>query len=284
MLFLGIILWSTSAFSSTPPLWVSKDSPSMMQSLHTSQSSYLTDFETGRFASSTPINDYLFDSGMVLRMRNDYRNMTKDYEMRHQYELTTLQDERDQTNRMSDFARHVVHSAKAAVIQKNMKIVRKNAEATELYSLVKRPMGFIIGAVAVYSGEPVTWKVDEVTEFVATTDFKNKRGEFRLASPIVRGSFNVLTAVPVSADDQLKQDPNRSVVDKYSLSLGRPLPIWQLSSGLSYGMTTTKMTASLSKQLTEHLACIVDTSKLMRPIARVDPGQQSLRLEYGFNF
>lgn len=252
--------------------------------MQTSQSSYLTDFETGRFASATPINDYLFDEGMVLRMRNDYLNMTKDYEMRRRYELTTLQDDREQTNRLSDFARHIVKSAQTSVIQKNMKIVRRAAEKTEIYSLVKRPMGFLIGVYAVYSGEPMTWKIDESTEFLARTDFRGQKGELRLNSRFVRGTFDILTSVPASADEQLKQDPNRAPVDKYRLSLGRPLPIWQLSSGLSYGMTTSKITASLSKQLTDHLACTIDTSKLMQPVRSVDPGQQSLRLEYGLNF
>lgn len=280
MIILGIFFWSTSAFAGAPPIWVSKDSPWTQ----TSQSSYLTDFETGRFASATPINDYLFDQGMVLRMRNDYRSMTKDYEMRRQYELTTLQDDREQTNRMSDFARQVVKNAQNSVIQKNMKKVRQAAEKTELYSLVRRPMGFLIGVYAVYSGEPLTWKIDESTEFLARSDFRAQRGELRLNSTIVRGSLDVLTSVPASADDQLKQDPNRAPVDKYRLSLGRPLPIWQLSSGLSYGITTSRVTASLSKQLTDHLACIVDTSRLMKPTRSVDPGQQSLRLEYGLNF
>lgn len=279
MLFLGILFWSTSALSSTP-IWVSKDS----YWSQSSQSSYLTDFETGRFASETPINDYLFDQGMVLRMRSDYLNMTKDYEMRHQYELTTLQDERNQTNRMSDFARNVVKSTQASVIQKNMKKARFAAENTEMYSYVRQPMGILIGAFAVYSGEPLTWKLDESTDFFARTDFRNQRGEFRINSPYVRGTFDVLTSVSASADDQLKKAPSHSPVDKYRFSLGRPLPIWKLSSGLSYGMTTSKVTASLTKQLTENLACIVDTSRLMRPISRVDPGQQTLRIEYGLNF
>ncbi len=85
------------------------------------------------------------------------------------------------------------------------------------------------------------------------------------------------------------RDPNqpltgnpRGQIERYRLTFSRPLPLWDLSSGLTYGGSTTSVGASLSKTLIPHLTAVVDS---VRPIQQGRYySEESLRFFYGLTF
>ncbi len=68
--------------------------------------------------------------------------------------------------------------------------------------------------------------------------------------------------------------------ERYSLSLSRGLPVWDLKTGVSYGGSSNKVTASVSKELMDNLTCIVDTSRSTRD----QTGEEAVKFFYGLRF
>ena len=144
----------------------------------------------------------------------------------------------------------------------------------------------IVGvAYAVYSGQPFDLKIADTTRFVTRTNVADSTAQIIFISPIVYTSFDYVGLAPLTRDPAASSaDPN-FYRDRYSVSLRRPLPILDLSTQVSYGSTSTAVTASLSRPIAPNLTAVLDSSiPTSSEIAAIVPSSETLRVLYGIRF
>jgi hypothetical protein len=74
----------------------------------------------------------------------------------------------------------------------------------------------------------------------------------------------------------------QSNTERYSVSMSRPLSIFDLSSSVSYGGTTNCMRAAVSRPIYDHVVGEFDSVKGNDNLGV--PSEQSLKLMYGISF
>ena len=116
-------------------------------------------------------------------------------------------------------------------------------------------------------------------------DIPGQKGQFWLATPLINGSLDVVFGQPwqVSYLGGLQQGPMDA--EQYRLSLNRMFPILNVNSDLTYGLTSTIIKTSLTKQLTDHLICELAMVRGAIPVrSGIAQGEETLHFRYGVSF
>ena len=243
-----------------------------------SNGSFLNDLGRGRND-----NAELLEKKSALELKQQYEDMVRDYDHRKEYDLTTNEEDRKHVGQVQDFSRNVFNTVQHQQATKVLENVRKNAERDPTISKMKKPAEVIAAGVAFYYGAPVKFKLGSESNMEAATNVPNHEGHLNLRSPFLN-SFAEFRTDALSPDEEAKQkalDPTKRQ-ERLRLGVNRGIPVLGLASGLTYGNSTRTVTASLSKQLTDSLSCVVDS---MRPLeASTNPGEESLKFMYGIRF
>jgi hypothetical protein len=251
-------------------------------------------FATNQDIASNPncsiLNDYhytsanhplvnIIDNHNALDLRQKYDDMNRDYEMRQAYGLNTVADSVGHNSQVSDLGRDAMQRTAAYQGQQAQASVASNPNMQPLVV----PATVVGGAAALYRGSGVNVINSGNIKLRAKASVRNQTTGLELISPIVHGSVDMTMTAPTTADTYAPLDP-MARIERYRLSLTRNLP-FDVSSGVYYGTTTSTMSASLSRKITDHLTAVVDTAKTMDPSLEViSPSEQSLRLLYGLRF
>lgn len=232
--------------------------------------------------------DEVFTPKQAMELRQQYDDLTRTYQMRKNYSLLEFQEEENHRNQLTGFGKTIQdrvldHEAKKSE-ERFKALARKDGN-------LKKPAAVVGALVTVYTGRPVTTRLSENTRLVGRTTVRPdatgkvqwQSGQLQLLSPLVNTTFDVAATLPASVDPNTAEAAKAE--DRYKLSVTRALPLVNVSSGLTYGSTTRTLSASLSRQLTDHLSCVIDTRRPLSPEwVKAKPGEETVRLIYGISF
>lgn len=233
--------------------------------------------DTVSVSTETALRDEIMTPRMASEIRQQYEDMSRNYELRAAYGLTDLEEQRSHVGRVKDFTRNVLSQVRAYHVKENMERLREASERNENLKQLAKPLSVVATAAAIYSGKPVSLRLSERSALSAATDVPHDRASLALTSPLINTSVDFMT--------RGQRDPNSDplnpvpVEEAYRLSVSRSLPVLDLHSGVSYAGTTGAMTTSLSKQLAPHLSGSVSSTR-----QRAGNAEGTLSLLYQMQF
>jgi hypothetical protein len=257
-------------WTSQEALWMSPNT-SLLNNIHYSN-------------SENPFDPYI-EKRAAVEIRQQYDDINRDYEFRRSYGLVDSYSEQAHTDQMSSLGQ----SAMQRFESYNGQQTEQGAKAMmnrnpDLHPLMG-PIGVVGGAAALYRGSGVNMRVTDDTKVRAKASVRDRTGGLELNSPVIHGSIDMKVSTPSTVDpsappplDPLSRD------ERYRVSLSRALP-FDIASGISYGTTTSTMSASLSKRLTTNLTAVVGAARTMdQNLEALSPSEQSLKFLYGIHF
>lgn len=227
--------------------------------------------------------EVLLDDSQTLMLKQQYQDLTREYDQRAAYGVTTQMEDEMQRQRIAQFSRRVVGQVQGRQIRSNVEKLRGAVERDDNLMAVSKPVA-VVGAIAAISmGTPVKFNLDSATQVEAQTVVMESRGHVAVNSPIVSGNVRY-----VGRNEQFTGPnmPAPIVLDeRVRVSLSKPLPVWSITSGVSYGSSSQSVSASLSKPITNHLTCVVDSTQVFGASARMNVmTEESVRVLYGIQF
>jgi hypothetical protein len=227
------------------------------------------------------LQDQLLDPQTQSELRQNYQLMLHDYEQKKRYGLATRTDQKNYIEQNNRFAEHVINEVKTRQMKLQAKNLKRIADAQPE---LKDPATVALAMAAIYQGTTMNWDMSEDTRLTARTEVKNSKGLLGVESPLLNGRFEYAGKAADIDPNQLNFDPTQ-VEERYRLSLTRSLPLLELDSGVTYGGSSSTVTASVSRKLSENLTCVVDKT---HPVGRSPDNprwsQESVKLLYGLSF
>ncbi len=273
-------LSSPMAFSDVKqlrPVW----SPS--PNANRANQSFLMDFERTSQSREAEFINGLIQPKTASELRQAYDDRFREFELRRRFGLTAPKNERSHNDEMAKFVREVFGRVRHERVQKEVKTVKNRAEKAPELQPIRRPLIVAMVLAGLYSGQPIELGSEE-DQFLlqAQTNVPDQTGRFRLMNPVLNTEFE-FTGKALESRDPFASEPENPDhrKERYLLTFSRPLPVFQLTSGLSYGSTTANVTASLSKQLSDHLTLVLGTTKSTR---YQGPTEESVRFNYDLRF
>lgn len=248
-----------------------------------SNSSYLANRKEGLTREQDAMEE-IISHDRVLRKKQEFSDMTRNYDMRSNYNVVSKEEERQHLEQMNSFSKSVVSEVRDQQVKKNLRNLRQASEREENLRAIRRPVEFLAGLYAFYQGEPVKVKLADSkdTKVEASAVLPSKTASVGVSSPIVNGGVShSISAQEANQKNVGIQDQPKA--ETTTVSLSRPLP-WAMSSGISYGVATTTMTASLSKGIAGGLSSTVQSTRSLQPGNTGTVNQESVRLDYGVRF
>lgn len=256
------------------PSWAD---PRVCQS--TPNGTYLSDTDSAIDFTDPVLRGRLMGEKQAGAIRQEYELANREYELRRMHGQFGFQRERAYGNRVSGIGSSIASGVRDAQIrervwsekdQARMRGHLKDAAESETGRSVAGPIAVITTLTAVSTGEPVQLKLQDDAEVIARTDVRTKSGALQLHSQLFDTNIGY----------------NDVQNERYRLSLGRPLPVWGLHSGLAYGGSSNLISASLSKEIFANLIATLNSSHLANT-SRFDanrPAEESLLLNYQLRF
>lgn len=226
--------------------------------------------------------DELMDASVASRIQREYEEMNRDHETRRYHGLLNSQTVDERANRVNEISRQALDEVRT--FQRN-KQSRKVLGAIERNPSLKKPVAVAAAVAAVVTGNPYRTRIGGSTDLALSTNLPFQTGYIQFYSPIVNGAFTA-SGNPDSGNSMTLPPPSWvSRSEHYSFSLSRPLPVWGLGTGVSYGGSSNTVNASVSKELSSHLTCSVNTVRSVssEPAYMREP-EQTLKLDYQLHF
>ncbi|HTL13432.1 MAG TPA: hypothetical protein VL588_13140 [Bdellovibrionota bacterium] len=236
--------------------------------------SFLDDLTPSPAASKDPL--VIMDQVSAARMRQEYEDMTREQTMREAYSLSTPTEDASYMGRVEDFTRHVLRTIFNFHVHDRMKRVEEKSAEARTFGVASRAL------------EKMSVKVDEKFEVGTRADIPNQKGTLWVRSPYIDGSVDVNLGAtwqdPVQAAAN-KLDPRNPNNERYRVSLSRQVPGIDIRGGVTYGLDSTLVTASVSRQLADHLTCEVMTRRGLDPTRSGLAGsEEAVKLDYKLHF
>jgi hypothetical protein len=247
-------------------------------------------YENDSFLSDLQVSSSdraLFDQGdimsrqQILEMQQSYGDMNRDLDQRsHVYGLTNPDSLRVQYDKMKDFTREMFKQVRK--FQSSIYRGKLNQVANRDENLKSAPVRVVGSISAVYFDSPVMIALSEETRISAHTNIPDQTGALNLTSPVINGAIELDGhAEEALAPGTVPVDPTWKR-EKYRVSFSRPLGVLDMTSGISYGSTTTQVSASVSKPITDQVTCVVDS---VRPLnAPGASSEERVKVLYGIRF
>lgn len=225
-------------------------------------------------APGAPQSMQFLNSKQSLEMQQRYQDMNRNYEMKQNYGIATAADEQSHADDVHNFAHYVYGELRGYQAQTNGQRIQDNVEADPTLSVIEKPVSFIGAGVSMYQGNAVKMKVTDDTKIQANANVPHQNGQVAVISPYVTASVNV---------DLNGTDPNTGITpERYRVNMSRSLPIWNLTSGVSYLGTSACVDTSISKNITRNLSASVDRYQQMYQDR--GPNNATISLNYGIHF
>ena len=225
--------------------------------------SFLSVESQGWQEASTP----LMSDSMAASMRQEYQDLVRWHDVQSTYGLVDRHEQSAHNSRVSGFSGSVLNRVQQYKVKASAKEFLSVAERSQTIAKVKKPVGVVIAAAAIYGGQPVDLNITRDMRLTARTNVPAGRGNISMISPLINGAVDF---APATSDE------------RYRLSLSRPLML-DVNSSLTFGTTTNKLTASFSRSVfIPDLTCVVDSTRYLAPNPALP--ETSLRFLYGLTF
>lgn len=238
--------------------------------------SYLQNTRTDLPLERSILAGNLMDHRTTSAFQTAYLQRSDNYEARRNYGQLTLDDRSRYSADMTDLSRRVFQEMNRSRIDREE--VKQNIEQAPTGVQVSTLVMMTLVATSV--GEPVRLKLKDDTEIYAKTDLSNRKGDLKVSSRLINSELNFRGDVPLVTDANRLQ-----LYERYRFSLGRSIPLWDLRSGLTYGGTTSTLSASLTKPIMPGLEASVTA---INPVGKDRPTltspEQRLSVEYKLRF
>ena len=229
----------------------------------------------------------VMDPGAVVGLRDRYDQISRAYEAQANLDPSALGQRQfyDQIRGLSAAVYDQVRSYQTRV---QLDKLRAALESDPNLSSIREPVTIAAGAVAITQGAPIKLDLGVDSRLVSRTDVIARRGQLDLTTSWISSTVGFVADAPTTRDayGPIPSDPVQRE-ERYSIAVSRPVSIWGLGTGLSYGGTTSTLSATLSRELITHLTCVVGSSHVL-DVSRQAPGshsgEETLRVMYGLNF
>lgn len=234
----------------------------------------------------------LIDEGHARAWRQQYDDMNRDYEQRRQAGLSNPTLEQAHQDVVSRFSNGVLDNIEKRKLQEGgdqaVHVIGKDETARTVLA-----PGAVVASV--WIGRPISLRMTEDAKFSFRTSIRDHLSQIELHSPILYGSFEFHPLAPDSytlinstnVDFGQMMDFNHLAdfgSEKYQLKLVRAVPFVDMSSSVLYGSSSNVVASSLSKQLTPHLAAVVDSVYYLTPYDPDHTFEERVRLRYDVHF
>lgn len=209
-------------------------------------------------------------------VRREYILMTREHETRQHHNLNRSVDDSSYFDRLKTFSTSIVRKMVRATLSRQVQKAEKNSATVQA---ARQVQNVVQGTTEV--------AVQDNFKMGTSADIVEKKGQLWMQSSMLDSAIDVNLAQPNEVN-LFSAAGER--FDRYRFSVGRALPIFDLRSGLSYGVQTTRMTASVSRALTEIAPSLsaeysrthgLDANKSGYAQGR---GEDAVKLSYGINF
>jgi hypothetical protein len=257
-----------------------------------------TSYFSDRSIQNLSWTDRILNPKRQKELQRQYEDMNRDYDMRMKYGLMDDIHRIGYFNQTAGFSNNVmgqirgyqVENGRETMISTANRMASQNDEIKDIVKAgksVEKPAGIIGGAYMVGTGTPLGVKLSNDSSLTSRTDIPNQQASLTLNSPFLNTSFamNQLVSANWVPGMGTPVDPSQHD-ERYRFTVSRPLPLWNLVPGLSYGSTSTMVIASLSKPITDHLVCVVSNNTPLDPVNSDYHynTEQVIRLSYGISF
>tara|TARA_Y100000590_G_scaffold451773_1_gene593763 strand:- start:2063 stop:2887 length:825 start_codon:yes stop_codon:yes gene_type:complete len=215
----------------------------------------------------------LMNSKKARELKQQYQDMTREYHQKKAFSTAGLNEEQTYLQRAREFAQFIFRTVLNRQITNNVKKVEKKSKQLQMVRKVHSAVTNVVsGATQV--------NVSKRFRLGAKTNLPNQKGQLWVASDIVDAQFDLDLAA------QQRDSAGRPIEqEKYRLSVQRGLPVLSLHSSLSYGIETTRVTASISRPILPNLSASVQSTHLLNSLKTAGGvEEESVRLSYGIRF
>lgn len=244
--------------------------------------SFLRDTQVGLENSDAQLNAALnnrfYGKGLAHRMEQEYFDLNRQYDMRARYGLASPFEQAEQAKRNSDFGRYMLRHSVSYQVTESLQKAEKTSSEVRTFRQAQQT----IQSVVQHSS---SFKVSNSFKFGTKTDLPAQRGKVWMNSDIVNANFDAqfgrgFSLNPIEKANQTPLDGERMLV-----SLSRGLGVWDLQCSMTYGVQSTKMNHSITKQLAPNLSAEVATTRGMNPgKSGLSHSEESVRMSYGLKF
>lgn len=232
----------------------------------------------------TPIDDRQANG-----LKQSYYDMMRPYEEKEKWSTLTLLERTQRDDAMRGFVNGLRNQIQTQqFLQRRDALVKllPRKQLGNAVNAIPKPVQ-IVAAVAgsFLSGQSMDWHLVPETRIRTQVDLLNQRTQLSFYTSVVD------TSVSLRGQTQGNIDPNGPPPGefpaksyRYEISVSKSAPELALSAGLTYISSTESMRASVSKLIAPNLVAEVGTSQPLNPNNRVQPREESVRVQYGMNF
>jgi len=258
---------------------------------HSALTEALGNFKTP-LSNETFLSDYKFMARTNLEvlskkdidiMNQQYRDLTRNYELRKNYQINNYGDEVNYNSQVGSFAQDLYHKIYSQQWQAQSKYYGDKIRNSDFFqSAIKQtPVQVTGGIVAISTGNEIELNLSPTTKLKTRTNVMTQTGSFKLETPVMNISTDIIMTAPSSRDPS-----NPSSADRFFFRFSRHFGfLGDLDTSATYGSTSSILTVSLNKPIIPHISMSLDsTNSLNSDLASIQPSSTSFRVNYGLSF
>lgn len=239
-------------------------------------SSYMSSSDANPDRDRISLRDQWMDSRLTLQMRQQFEDLTRDYDMKKNYGILHQEIHLNQNAQMEGFANYVLKTVLTRQFNELLKRAEKTSSEVRTFTRVQEQVQAVVhSSVAV--------EVEKSLNVGINTNLPMQSGTLWLKSPLVDGEFTVSVGTPWIVDPgALTFGEHAPHSEFYRISLRRGIPVIDATASLNYAGTSGHLTVGVSKDLAPGLRCDLTAVRNTGNLAA--GGDEMLSLSYGVRF
>jgi hypothetical protein len=223
------------------------------------------------------VGDKILDAKTCNSLKQEYIDMNRDYEVRKFSGTETQRDRLDYVQRNSSFSKGIVRQIVDFQIESSLKKAEKSSEEGRTFKKVHD------GVQNVVKGSMAVDFTPEI-KFGTRTNLREQAAQFWSETPLAKISVDVDLAAEWLRKSFLSDSSTRSD-DRYRVNASRSIPVLDLNASVDYGLETTKMRSSVSRQIVKNLSAeLAQTRGFDSQKSQNSKREETVTLNYGFRF
>lgn len=276
---LALTVSSSVAFAGDTSVGSAAISPIVAGQLGDPNGSYLNN---NKYREQT-IDPFAGDATYADRKRAEYADRFRNYEMRNSYHLNSHYEERAHIEEIQSYQKSMLGELRKLHLDAETAKMRKNAEKDPSLNTWIKPMVFLAGVYAFYSGEKMTWSLTDSSRLSAQSKFENRSGSLEYFSQSINANVSVANQ-PAKENAAAVGETHAKKVDRMRAGLSRALGVFGLHSGVAYGAQSRALTASLSRQIIPYVTGVLDSTRSVGVLGYDAYREDAVKLLFGMNF
>lgn len=239
-------------------------------------SSYIVSSDTNPDRNKISLRDQWMDSRLTVQMKQQFEDMTRDYDLKRSYGILDQQNHLNQRAQMEGFANYVLKTVFTRQLGEFLKRAEKTSAEVRTFTRVQEQVQSVVQS-------NLAVQVEESLNVGLSTNLPMQSGTLWLKSPFVDGEFTVSVGTPWIVDPgALTYGEQAPHAELYRLSLRRGIPVVDATASLNYAGTSGHLSLGVSKDLAPGLRCDVTAIRNTNNLAA--GGDEMISLLYGVRF